>query len=125
MVSCAVAEEKKPQEITELEAITKEGDDDETTQRSVVIAVKTAGQESVQGHVACQMDPREKSIRRLVPRQREKKISESSLPKKTILEYRLQMYEQLQFQKIKRSSGKHDDPDKRGVPKLRTISSRC
>ena len=66
-----------------------------------------------------------KARRRLVSKQREKKIPETSLVKKTILEDRLQMSEQLQAQKIKRNNKKHDDPDGRGVPKIKTASSRC
>ena len=43
IVRCAVADKEKPQESTELEAITKEGDDDKTTQRSVIVVEKIAG----------------------------------------------------------------------------------
>ena len=126
IVRCAVADKEKPQESTELEAITKEGDDDETTQRSVVVAEKTAGQEFVQEDAARQVICREKKTRRrLLPMQREKNIPEPSLLKKIILKGRLQTSEQFQAQKIKRNNRKHDDLDKRGVPKIKTTSSRC
>jgi hypothetical protein len=122
VVRCTVANEEKPQESTEMATITKKGDDDETTQKSVAVVEKAAERQDA---VRLMNRREEKSQRRLVPRQREKKILEPSLLKKTILEDRLQMSEQLQTQKIKRRNKKHDDPDKRGVPKIKTTPNRC
>ena len=126
VVSCAVADEEKPQESTKLEAITKEGDYVETTQRSVVVVEKTARREFVQGDAAREVIRREKKTRRqLVPRQREKKIPEPSCLETTILEDRTQTSEQRQAREIIRSNKKHDDPDGRGVPKIETTPSWC
>ena len=42
VVRCTVANEEKPQESAEMVTITKKGDDDETTQRSIAIVEKAA-----------------------------------------------------------------------------------
>ena len=102
VVRCEVADEKKPQESTELKAITKEGDDDEMTHGSIVVVEKTAGREFVQVDATHLVNCRHKIVRRrLVPRQCENNIPEPSILKMTILEGRAQMFEQLRDMRAK------------------------
>jgi hypothetical protein len=82
VMRCAVADEEKPQESAEMEAIIEEGDDVESTQRSVIVIEKTEDREFVHEDALCQVIRRDEGTRRRpISMRYEKKVPKSSLQK--------------------------------------------